>query len=408
MITKRKPRGYWNKEKCHKLALTCETKDEFRIKYPDANSASRRLGCYDEITSHMIPGRKPIGYWEDKERCRKAALDCNTKGEFRSKYSAAYENARENGWLDDICSHMEEKQKPRGYWNDKENCRKAALDCNTRGEFQKRYGRACQVARKNGWLDEICSHMIKPLSGKYIIYGYFFEDGYFYVGLSINRIKRKNDHKNKINSPVFKHSKKTKTIPRYEELFEQIIYSELEIQIMEDYYINVYLDKGLKKLNTLPAGGLGGKKVKITKEECHQVALQCTTKTEFRKSYPKEYRISLEKKWSVDICSHMVKPPNPNKIWVKEKCRQAALKCKTKTEFQKKYPGAHKSAWQNKWLDEICSHMSYPHYSKWHNKEYCKKFALKCKYRTVFYKKHQYGYNISRENNWLDEFFPKI
>lgn len=53
--------------------------------------------------------------------------------------------------------HLKSK-KGRNYWT-KEKCYEESLKFNRRGEFQKKSKVAYQVALKNKWLDEICSHM---------------------------------------------------------------------------------------------------------------------------------------------------------------------------------------------------------------------------------------------------------
>ena len=48
----------------------------------------------------------------------------------------------------------------------------------------------------------------------------------------------------------------------------------------------------------------------------------------------------------------------PSKYWTKEKCKEEALKYKSKTDFKKYSLGAFSSAYKkHKCLDEICSHM---------------------------------------------------
>jgi|TARA_R110000824_G_scaffold20545_13_gene77363 hypothetical protein len=56
---------------------------------------------------------------------------------------------------------MSTERKPRGYWNNKENCLIEAKKYSTRGEFSKACGGAYAAATRNDWIDEICSHMIK-------------------------------------------------------------------------------------------------------------------------------------------------------------------------------------------------------------------------------------------------------
>lgn len=51
------------------------------------------------------------------------------------------------------------------YWT-KEKCTEEALKYKHRGEFQKNNKSAYKISLYNGWLDEICSHMIHLRSNK--------------------------------------------------------------------------------------------------------------------------------------------------------------------------------------------------------------------------------------------------
>ena len=59
---------------------------------------------------------------------------------------------------------MSTERKPRGYWNIKENCLTEAKKYTTKGEFSKTCGGAYAAATRNGWIDEVCDHMIKAAS----------------------------------------------------------------------------------------------------------------------------------------------------------------------------------------------------------------------------------------------------
>jgi hypothetical protein len=50
----------------------------------------------------------PAGYWT-YERCKEVALKCDNKTELRSNYSGVYIPATRNGWWDEITSHMVKK-----------------------------------------------------------------------------------------------------------------------------------------------------------------------------------------------------------------------------------------------------------------------------------------------------------
>ena len=51
------------------------------------------------------------------------------------------------------------RRKVRGYWSI-DKLKEEALKYKTRGEFQKFSLSAYSIAHKNGWLDDVCSHMI--------------------------------------------------------------------------------------------------------------------------------------------------------------------------------------------------------------------------------------------------------
>jgi hypothetical protein len=55
----------------------------------------------------------------------------------------------------------------------------------------------------------------------------------------------------------------------------------------------------------------------------------------------------------------MIEIKNPKGYWTKERCKEVALKYKTRGEFSLKNISGYSKAWKNDWLDEICSHMNY-------------------------------------------------
>jgi predicted GIY-YIG superfamily endonuclease len=154
----------WTKEVCSELAAKFTSKSEFRSNYPGAYQAASKIkGFINEITNHMTESNKPVGYWDIKENCLNEARKYKSRKEFNEKSQHAYEKSRLNGWLDSICEGMEYKCKPPGYWNDKEKCHKIALQFIYKPDFIKEYGGLVNFAKKMGWFSEITSHMIpKP------------------------------------------------------------------------------------------------------------------------------------------------------------------------------------------------------------------------------------------------------
>jgi hypothetical protein len=155
---KNKSKGYWTKEKCLKVSRMCKTRKEFYSKYNSAYKLCLSNG-WTEAFEHMTEIKRPHKYWFIKENCLKAALECKTRSEFGKKYFTAYIKCIKNDWYEAF-DHMIELKKPSGYWNSKENCINAALECKTRSEFRKKYPTAYIKCIKNDWY-EAFFHMYK-------------------------------------------------------------------------------------------------------------------------------------------------------------------------------------------------------------------------------------------------------
>jgi hypothetical protein len=111
----------------------------------------------------METKRKPIGYWT-LERCIESASKHSSKASWRKSKSeaSAYHAARRNGWLDQCCDHMLSKSeaitRSLSKW-DLESCKEDALRFSTRTEWGLSSGGAYNAAKVNGWVDECCAHM---------------------------------------------------------------------------------------------------------------------------------------------------------------------------------------------------------------------------------------------------------
>ncbi len=158
MIPLQNPRGYWSKDKCLKEAKKFKTRNKFRKNNPNAYQAAHRNGWIDEICRHMKRELHPPGYWT-KKRCNDEAFKFLTRTAFARGAPSAYSASQANGWLDEICGHMKNFSRPRGFWNVKKNCVAEAKKFKTRSEFAKGAPSALGGALRNGWVDEICSHM---------------------------------------------------------------------------------------------------------------------------------------------------------------------------------------------------------------------------------------------------------
>ena len=158
-----KPKGYWDKERCQIESLKYKTRNEFHIKNYNAYISSCRNGWLDEVCFHMVELRKPNGYW-NKKRCKEDALNYTSRAEYKKKSGSSYNSSKDNGWLDEVCSHMlfivvkptwlkGENSKNVHAWT-KELCDEESSDCLTPNDFKLKNKCAYNASVKKGWINE--------------------------------------------------------------------------------------------------------------------------------------------------------------------------------------------------------------------------------------------------------------
>jgi hypothetical protein len=137
---------------------------EWRKADPEAYYAAIRLKCLEEVCEIFgweVPvtlERKPAGYWT-KEKCIESAKECNSVPEWKRKYGRACNKALVNGWLDECCAHMI-LSKSKGYWT-KEKCIETISNYYILNDWRKENYVAYEAARKFGWLNECKKHLKK-------------------------------------------------------------------------------------------------------------------------------------------------------------------------------------------------------------------------------------------------------
>jgi hypothetical protein len=151
---------FWSKEKCQEKAKNYKNKTEFRLSCGSAYNSAKKNGWLDEICSHMISKYK---HW-NKEKCRQDALKYKTRYDYSHNSCSSYDSARRNGWLDEICSHMIKLRKTKGYWT-LENSILEAKKYSKSSELKKNSSRAYKIICDNNLIDIIYSKKNK-INGK--------------------------------------------------------------------------------------------------------------------------------------------------------------------------------------------------------------------------------------------------
>jgi|688.fasta_scaffold89963_2 predicted GIY-YIG superfamily endonuclease len=248
-----------------------------------------------------------------------------------------------------IC-YMNNKRVPYGFWT-KEECIKAGNTCSTRTEFRNKYDRAYRLSLKNGW-DE-AFRTIRRIGNRKLRcnYRYIFSDGCAYTGLTENMDNRHKSHMKE--GPVYQHMVKTNLIPELVLLNDYII-SEDAVKVEKKDWDSL-TQQGYRMLNTKkPCGELGGNYYIWDYQTCKEAASKCKHRTEFHNKYSSAYDLSNQEGWLDEFFKHREEIRKPNGYWNdKEKCRVESIKYKVRNEFSKKCSKAYYYSRINGWLDEF-------------------------------------------------------
>lgn len=245
----------WTIKNSYVEALKFSNRSGFADKSSRAYEILRKNKKLDDACKHMNKPYESNFKW-NKEMCQKIALNYKYRMEFQVGDKKAYEAAKNNGWLNDICTHMIFKKLPSGHWNNIENCRLIASKYNTKTEFFKFSPHVYTKSLKFGWLDEICKHMI-PCGSKYYrcVYSYEFSDNHVYVGLTYNLFRRNSNRCNDLNDTVTIYKNVSGLTPIIKQLTDYIPVKEAIEQ--EGKLLEKYIKEGWIKLNRCKTGGIG-------------------------------------------------------------------------------------------------------------------------------------------------------
>lgn len=413
-----KPRNYWTYEICKEEALKYETRNEFHKNSRGAYDVCHQNDWMDDLCSHMKDGYKiaadNIRIWT-YETCMEEALKYEFRNDFHKNSRGAYDACQKNGWMNEFCSHMKDGVKiaieNNRIWT-YDICKEEALKYETKTEFYTNCRSAYSACHINGWIDELCSHM-RICGNNYLrfVYAFEFEDNHVYIGLTHDIKEREEDHLKNENSQIFKHIQKTNSKYFIKKIVQEPIPKE-EAQTLEHSIKISYQDSGWNILNKAKTGtgigSLGGNNLKWTYEKCKEEALKYDTKLEFRKKSNSAYDACVRNKWIDDLCSHMTSKRKPSGYWTFERCEEEVSKHKSRMDFQNNASGAYSASLQNGWLDKLFPNdkkLKPPGYWTY---ETCKEEALKYDSFSKLKKESSSAYNVIRKNNWFQELCSHI
>jgi hypothetical protein len=140
-----------------------------------------------------------------------------------------------------------------------------------------------------------------------------------------------------------------------------------------------------------------------TLEQCKKSALPFNNRGEWKKNSPTAYRVACKNKWLEICCTHMDNLKKPKGYWTKQKCHELALKCKNKKEFREKYSAAETYSQKKGWLIDITNHMESLRKPKGYwTLERCMEDAKRFNFRTEWAKKSAASYRKALRKGWID------
>lgn len=256
------------------------------------------------------------------------------------------------------------KKYPDGWWKSKEHCEEAAKTCRNRREFSNRFSSAWRNSKENGWLNEFSEKYFSDRpefpslnSPIHTVYVYEINESHSaYIGRTNGLKRRDNDHRSeRLNDIVYRHCNEIGIeIPRPIILEEGL--TAIESQKKEDEWREKYQFSGWNILNSAATGegssSLGATAIKWTYDTCKIAAEMCKNKEEFKKKYSRAHNVSRENGWINEFFPFDSKKKN-GCFDTLEGCKEAAKGFCTIMEIRRDYPFLYQKISKNKWIEEI-------------------------------------------------------
>lgn len=353
----------WTKEKCSEEALKYITRNEFLTKSPGAYNSARNNGWLPDICAHMKRLCNIKDHWSN-HTCREEALKFETRSEFHKKSGSAYIAATKLNILDEICSHMITPIRTR-LWT-RENCQEEAAKYNNKSDFRANSAKAYSAAQKNGWLNDICSHMIAWRKPK---------------GFWIKENCRQEALKYASRSEFNKCSSRAYLIAKNNNWLEELC---------------------IHMIITRKPGSY------LSKDQFQSEALKYNSRSEFQKNSNVAYTKACRMKWIDEISAHMNSIKKPNNYWSLDRCSEIAREFDTIKEFREKAGNIYAYAHRKKWIEQICVHMKRTRKpAVFWTKEAITEEAAKYKTRSEFNKKSPTAATQARGWGWYEEIWTE-
>lgn len=397
----------WTKHNCINAALGHKTRMSFASQHWSAYTTASRNGWLAEACAHM-PKRVDTGpyKWTD-ERIEQVVGKYENFSAFRDAEKSLFTLLCTLGRLEEFTAHLHRDRKENGYWT-KDRCAEAAEQCGTRSDFIKQFPAASDAAYRNGWINDICGHM--EIAGSamsravYVIKAIGKNE--IYVGLSANAKRRYRGHV--VNPmphilPLVSAPHRFRIVASYRPVREAI---DLERRLIAHFQ-----RKGWAVVNIREGGEAGANPRKWTMQALRDVASQCATRGDLFRSHCGAYDAAHQRGVLDQIFAdhdNRGYGDGPIRDWDETRLRSVADQCESIRDFKKRFPKEAQAAYRRGLLGSLFAHRRNSGYAGrgpvW-TMEAVAAEARHCVTRAEFKEKHFRAFRAAQRRGWLDTIF---
>lgn len=396
------------KDECAAMAATCKTKTEFYRTHCAYYSAAKRYGWLADICGHMPTyGGDRVRKWTEF-RIKDVVSKYSDFKQFVAEQPSLYQLLRRKGRARSLTGHMRRRKARNGHWT-KVACAAEARRYKNRTDFVRGCVAGYDAAHRNGWLDDICTHM-KARGDHYKRVVYIMRatgTKTVYIGLTFNPSGRHSAHKRRparnvaaiVNGP---HSFKVLT---------PLIPTE-SAQAIERELINRFRTLGWDVVNVNVGGGPGGGVGKWSFESLRAVAMQYGTRTEMararRDAYLRASRLNLLDSIFSDHPNHGFDPNRRQQVETFDEMQAIVADYRSRRAFELSGLPAYQVARKRGWMDALFANHENNGYRKrpqWTLEDVIRA-AAGMRTPSEFRRNNKLAYRAAMERGLIKQLFP--
>lgn len=306
------------------------------------------------------------------ELCKEVALKFNYIYELQLEDASVYGKIRDNKWLE-LLSHMTTPENKNIIWT-YEKCKEEVLKLTYYNDLQGTT--LINVLKRNGWIDELTSHLIRQQHSPYTVEEIRQEALKYETRVDFQRNSKGvyfSAQRKKILDEVCQHMGKPRNIKQYTK--EEIIESAKRYTNQRDWHNNEpsvfrcavgYYKKNASEEDkrfwvsciehmeyVFKPNGYW------TYEKCEEVSKTFKTHKEFRESpkFSSVYQKIRKKKWD-ELIEHLTMDVKPPGYWTYEMCKETALKYNDRQSLDDNEGSCYRTITGNGW-NELLLHIEY-------------------------------------------------